>query len=253
MAYYITVKKNKEYVPLNISDNSNFERLSKYNGNKYSLEEIDNFTSKFGDEIYLRKQLYYEGNLSMEDITRELTIRIKNGDSYKKVMYDPIFREAKSYLDPLFLLNKMWSLSDDYDFLLALMAHYQNSYVNNETIASIRAYTLGNPELNINELLKDFLIREIYNRVYNRETNCYEEKDIKYKSLHDLAAFIYHYQHKNDPKMSKKEMEQELLSFVQELDTMLKQKEEIKDKPIIKKRVRRPLEGQTSMFDINKG
>lgn len=253
MDYYTMVRKNNEYVPLNISDNSNFERLSRYNGNKYSLEEIDNFTSKFEDEISLRKQLYYEGILSREDITREISIRIKNGDNYKKVMYDPIFKDSKMYLDPIYLLNKMWSLSDDYDFLLALMAHYRNSYVNNETIASIRAYTLGNPELNINELLKDFLIREIYNRVYNRETNCYEEKSIKYKSLHDLAAFIYHYQHKNDPKMSKKEMEQELLSFVQELDSMFKAKEEIIERPKVKRRVKKPLDGQTSMFDINKG
>lgn len=249
MAYYIMVKKNKEYIPLDISDNSNFERLSKYNGNKYSLEEVDLFTSKFDDEISLREQLYYEGNLDKEDILREITIRIKKDNNYKKVMYNPIYRDAYKYLDPYFLLNKMWSLSDDYDFLLALMVHYQNSYVNNETIASIRAYTLGNSELKINNLLKEFLIREIYNREYNKETSSYEEKNIKYKSLHDLASFIYHYEHKEEPKMNREEMTSTLLSFVEECDNLFKPHEEKKYKPITRKRIRKPLEGQTSFFD----
>ena len=241
MAYYFTVKKKDEFKCIDLSLHPYFERLSKYQGNKYSLEEIDKFTSSYANELTLRESLYYNGLLDEEEVYKEISVRFKNNGQLSKVRYNPVYQESMKYLDPLFLNYKLKILSSDHTFLNKFLSYYRNSSVNNEIIAAIREYTYGNPELNIYKLLDEFINREIYNRRYNFDTKLYEYISIKYKSLHDLAMFVYNYD--KEPEISKNEIKEELNKFISYY-----KKENNTQKLKVKTR-KKILDGQTSFLD----
>jgi len=249
MAYYFTIKDKNGYKCINLSNHPFFERLSKYKGNKYSLEEIDIFTSNYANMLSLKEALLFDGILDEKEVTKELSVRIKSKNGLIKVMYEPVFKESSKYLGIDYLTYQMKILACDYDFLIKLLNHYRNSSVNNETLAGIREYTFGNPEVNINELIDQFISREIYNFKYDQEQKKYIVTSIKYKSLHDLAMFVYNYL--NKPVLSKEEINEELKSFISYLKGEDIKKEEItipKTKKV-KKRIKGNNEGQTSFLD----
>ncbi len=241
MAYYFTIRKGKEHIPLDLTNHPYFERLSEFRGNKYSLEEIDRFTSSYANELALRESLYYNGLLDKDNAFREISIRYKNKSKLNKVRYNPVFQESLKYLDPVFLNYKLKLLCTDITFINKFLSYYRNSSVNNEIISAIRAYSYGNPEFNIYSLIDEFINREIYNRKYNYDKNCYEYISVKYKSLHDLAMFVYNYE--KEPDMSKNEIKEELTKFINYYN---------KDSKINHFKVKtrkKVLEGQTSFFD----
>ena len=88
MAYYLTIRKNKEYSKLDISSLQEFKKESKFKDkNSYSLQEIDYFTSRFNNEIALKKILLSHGIISEEDIIKEIEIRYKNNNELVKVYF----------------------------------------------------------------------------------------------------------------------------------------------------------------------
>lgn len=255
MAYYITIKNKDDYKTIDISDHVFFERLSNFKGDRYSLEELDRFTSNYANELAFRESLLFDGLLDEEEVFKDLSIRIKTKDKktkeviYDKVMYDPVYNDSKKYLDINYLTYKIKSLASDYNFLNKLLNHYRNSYVNNRTNAYIRAFMFGNQELNIYNLLDEFIAREIYSFKLDNETGEYVITSVKYKSLHDLAMFVYNYEHKST--LTKEEINKELKEFIAYLKRegiMPKKETNNKDKKV-KKRVKGLVEGQTSFFD----
>jgi len=69
MAYYFTVEsKRDEFIPIDIKDSIYFQILKrKYEKPcAYSLEEIDNFTMMFDNELELRHILISEGLLPIK-------------------------------------------------------------------------------------------------------------------------------------------------------------------------------------------
>ena len=88
MAYYLTIKKNKEYNKLDISSLPEFKKISKFREKtSYSLEEIDYFTSCFSNEIVLKRALLQEGIIEECDVTKDIEIRYKDKDKLSKVRY----------------------------------------------------------------------------------------------------------------------------------------------------------------------
>lgn len=209
MAYYIVIKDKDNYRKLDISNMKEFTRVSKFK-NGYSLEELDLFTSKFNNEVELKRCLYENNIINYDDILSDISIRIKNKDKLDKVRYDFVYSDSFKYLDIMYLKSTINILSNDLVYLNKLLSYYRNSSCNNENISKIRWILLGNDgyELNLHNVINDFITREVFK--INRDTG---EVSVKYKSLHDLAMFTYNYSNKRkDNKVSLLKLQKEILT-----------------------------------------
>lgn len=209
MAYYIVIKDKDNYRKLDISNMKEFTRISKFK-NGYSLEELDLFTSKFNNEVELKRCLYENNIINYDDILSDISIRIKNKDKLDKVRYDFVYSDSFKYLDIMYLKSTINILSNDLVYLNKLLSYYRNSSCNNENISKIRWILLGNDgyELNLHNVINDFITREVFK--INRDTG---EVSVKYKSLHDLAMFTYNYSNKKkDNKVNLLKLQKEILT-----------------------------------------
>lgn len=209
MAYYIVIKDKDNYRKLDVSNMKEFTRISKFK-NGYSLEELDLFTSKFNNEVELKRCLYENNIINYDDILSDISIRIKNKDKLEKVRYDFVYSDSFKYLDIMYLKSTINILSNDLVYLNKLLSYYRNSSCNNENISKIRWILLGNDgyELNLHNVINDFITREVFK--INRDTG---EVSVKYKSLHDLAMFTYNYSNKRkDNKVNLLKLQKEILT-----------------------------------------
>lgn len=209
MAYYIVIKDKDNYRKLDISNMKEFTRISKFK-NGYSLEELDLFTSKFNNEVELKRCLYENNIINYNEILSDISIRIKNKDKLDKVRYDFVYSDSFKYLDIMYLKSTINILSNDLVYLNKLLSYYRNSSCNNENISKIRWILLGNDgyELNLHNVINDFITREVFK--INRDTG---EASVKYKSLHDLAMFTYNYSNKRkDNKVNLLKLQKEILT-----------------------------------------
>lgn len=275
MAYYLAIKENNGYKKLDISNMSRFERLSKFKGSSLSLEETDMFTANYANEKELKSDLYDSRVISFDEIDKELSIRMSTKGKLEKVMYEPIYKDRFKYLDIYYLRSVILSLKKDRKFLEKLVVRYRNSYINNHIINQIRNILNGVSYNNIDSLLNQFYENEI---IKKDETT--GEIKIKYKSLHDLAMFVHNYiQNKKmekeritkaDKKSSQKEdlllLKKEIIEYNErEIEVRRKYEEEcikaaeeamiedyineVKSIPKIRKKEKKEVEGQTSLFD----
>lgn len=245
MAYYLTIKeKNNNYKLLDITPLEEFQRLTKFKNNSYSLEEIDKFTSKFDNEITLKAKLYNSGVITLEEIEKDIEIRTKKNGKLEKVMYGLVYNNMQKYLNDYYLRIKILELQNDINFIKKLLNHYRKTY-KQENIAMIRSASLGldNGEISIYDALSSFFKDE----VYSIEGNTGELK-IKYKSLHDLGMFVYNYLYKKDK--SQNDLDMVKLSRINELITLKETliAKEIYIKPKVRTR-RKEIDGQISFFD----
>lgn len=240
MAYYLTIKNKNEYKLLDISLAEEFQRLSNYK-NSYSLQEIDLFTSKFADEKALKTRLFEQGVISIEDITKEISIRMKNAGKLEKVMYDPIYSESSRFLNEEYLRGQLLSLHSNREFLNKLLNHYSGNY-HKEFLAEIRERLNSYMENSIKmyNAVDAFFTDEVYDVDY--KTGLVK---LKYKSLHDLAMFIYNYLNEQKIYLEKINRQRYLKELQQSLNT-----KEIKEKPVVYVRTKKKydLDGQSSLF-----
>lgn len=247
MAYYLTIKEKNEYKSLDITGLEEFRKLSRYKNASYSLEEIDNFTSQFESELSLKRKLFDCGIITIEDITKDINIRIKTSGKLEKVHYGLVYKHMIKYLDISYLRCKLLELQNDIVFLNKLLDHYRNSH-HQESLRQINALLHGynGNDINIYSALNMFFQREIFNQDFNTGLTT-----IKYKPLHDLAMFVYNY----ISKKGKSNIEQETIKLgrMAELNTL---KQTLKNEknyiPIKTKKKTRTkkyeLEGQISFF-----
>ena len=243
MAYCLTIKNGNNFRLLDISSLTYFDRLSKFKDKySYSLNEIDKFTSYFDNEIYFREYLYNSGIITLDEITKDLSIRMKSKDKLVKVEYGLVFSDVKKYFDEVYLIASILSKQNDYVFLNKLLARYRNSYSNNENIALIRNIMIGNSNISIYRVLSDFVFNEIYSKHYNEQINDFEY-NLKYKSLHDLAMFVHNYDNKKDELFLKEELDElkEKLAY-KKMECITKVKRRVKK--------RNEIEGQLSIYDL---
>ena len=103
MAYYLTIANKGEYKKLNLLLLEGFIKTSKFKGEALSLDELDDLTSKYQDEYEFKKKLYQAGIISIDEITKELSIRRKQNNNLIKVKYGLIYQKESKYLDQLYL------------------------------------------------------------------------------------------------------------------------------------------------------
>lgn len=245
MAYYLTIKEKNNYKLLDITSLEEFTRFSNFKNNSYSLEEVDFFTSIFNNEIELKKHLYENGIISIDDIVKKIEIRIKLNGKLKKVKYDLIYKSTQKYLDVQYLRGQLLILQHDKDFLKKLLDYYRNSH-KQEGLRQINALLNGyhGTDLNMFKALCQFLEDEIITVEHSTG-----EAKLKYKSLHDLAMFIYNYcNNKGNTELDNNKKELARVTALEELKKdIIKPKTEVHVKKKIKK-PRQELEGQTSFF-----
>ena len=181
MAYYLTVKRQNKDILIDISMLDEFIKMSKYKNGGYSLEEIDNLTMSFDNEYFFKDALYNKGLIELDDIKKELTIKIKKKDGLEKI------RKGLAYGIKFILLSKQ---KDKY-FIEKLLSYYRNSYINGINVSKMR-YALNINDLRLlNSVLGEFYMKEIS----KLDSNTGELK-LNYKNFHDLAMFIYEYEQK---------------------------------------------------------
>jgi len=195
MAYYLTLKNNKTYKTIDLTSSKSFKRLSRFKNDSYSLEELDEFTSKFSDEVSLKEKLFETLLIEFDDIPSEISVRFKQNNELKKIKYDLVYNDAKKYFDVCYLRSVFLVLCNDKEFLNKLVSNYRNSYCNAETIIRIANYSYDT--YNFGTKLYNEICQFFLNEIYSSDKNSGEAK-IKYKSLHDLAMFVYNYVHKKD-------------------------------------------------------
>jgi len=246
MAYYITIKENKGHKLLDVTSMHTFRRLSNFKNNLYNLEEIDLFTSQYPNELLLKKDLYNNGIITIEDITKDITIRMKNKQNLEKVRYGLIYSSIRRFIDPEYTRRYLLTLQNDKVFLNKLLDYYRNSY-KQESLRQINAILQGysGTSINIYSALNMFFDDTIYS--VNVKTG---EVKTKYKSLHDLIMFIYNYEQtkelsKEDIERYKDERKKELLELQESL-LPKKEKVDLKVKTRTKKKYN--LDGQSSFF-----
>ena len=242
MAYYLTIKERQNYKLLDISNMKQFKRISKFKRNTYSLEEIDIFTSSFQNELTLKRVLYEQGIINLDEISKEISIRRKNKNEMIKVMYDLVYSYNKKYIDEIYIRMKLLELQNDKMFLNKLLNHYRNNY-KQDNLAQIRAALEGYTDINLYEALNSFYIDEVYD--IDRGTG---QTKIKYKSMHDLGMFIYNYLTKKDKSdIDTKILELEIIKDLEDLKTILTPTQVVVKKRV--KKLREELDGQQSFLE----
>lgn len=266
MAYYLTVDKGRvngkeEYEKINITKANCFTRLSKtFKGEGCSLQEIDVFTTQFIDETELREYLVSNGFLSSNFKNRKLSVRIKNKQELKKVLYDFLYQKDLEYLldiDKLInmIKDRLW-VEKDFRFIRQFANNYMTYRECNATAADIRFAAIDS--INIGKISDyfhqrdengdDLITRMIKLLVYEH----FEKSDgkivyyydrIKYRNLHSIIAFINNY----DKKYNDVEEEKTVLA---DSVTKVKPKDDIKRKTLSFKNDNKKyvLDGQTSLF-----
>ena len=251
MAYYLTIKKGNLNIPLCIDDFNQFKHISKFKRGSYSLEEIDNFTTSFLNDIELKKELYIHHQIEIIDFDKEISVKFKQKGELKKVKYDLFYADSKKYLDTNYLRYNILAKQNDYEFLKRLAAYYRNSYKNCTVVNRLLTIVQTNNRFheNVHQLLNLFFENEILQ--WNVKENDYT---LKYKSLHDLAAFVRNYdaklelqekieQPKKDSPISNKTAKatatnEETNLSPSEIDTLVRSK----------KRSKTEIDGQLSLF-----
>lgn len=254
MAYYFVVeKKNSKLEKIDITSLEGFVKVSKFKNGGCSLNEIDEFTSLFKDECSLKRVLYENGLIDLDDITRELSIRTVNKGNFVKVRYGLVYDDVKKYLDYCYLRSVLLIFQNDRDFLQKLVSNYRNSYSNCGAIALIRDSLNYNYRIDMYNVLNEFFRNEVFT-----QEDEFGASELKYKSLHDLAMFIHNYIHSvNNNAMGitkdserKKRMSELVCLQKQLLSSVNGYSDSVNVKKLTKKEIRNiPVEGQISFFD----
>lgn len=242
MAYYFMVETQKgKHIPIEISKSKYFQnKTRKFKKDfAYSLQEIDNFTTMFDDEMELREKLCIEGTLPYHLFEKPLSIRCLNKNEYNKVPYDFLYQDDIEYIyEPTRLIEKIMRSFYEGDLLLIkkIASRFGEEYrckttaseVKQHIETSIRENKLSRhfDELDENNdkllprLLK-LIILENFDNSYGKVV--YKNK-VNYRNLHILIALVnYHEKQKNKPK-----------DIIEEKTTTSIEKEE--SKPPVKKK-----------------
>lgn len=209
--YKICLQEGKEFKELI------WNKDSYANFNNYRLSDIDNFTSKFEDNLSLREELVRLNVLKKELMHKKLGIRYLIKGHMSLMQYGLVLKDDKAFFSIPFIRSYLKSKKKDTIILEKLCNHYRNSYVNGFNVTKIRNYidkVLTNEVTDsdverFNETIDNFVDREVYQ--YDNDSGQYvkDENDnnkIIYKNLHGLAMFLsYDYKKRLEPSIYEKQ------------------------------------------------
>jgi len=231
MAYYFMVEKRdrtnkRNYVAIDVSKSPCFSRLSNLKENRFKLQELDYFTMMFNNEEELRRHLFKEGLINMEDSRRPLSIRNKINGEYEKVRYDFLYQKDLEYIvDPNKLIKRIEDklYEEDFTFLADLANNYVNHRYCGWTAFDVRLHAsdsirnnyskcyLYREDENRDNLIKRMIKLIIYKSYRGRKGFIFYKTDesgkpiVNYLELHKLLAFINNYERKERQKISEDE------------------------------------------------
>ena len=212
MAYYFTVEtKRGEFQPINIGNSIYFQSITRKFKKPcaYSLDEIDNFTMMFDDEVELRERLVEEGTLPLKYYDKSLSIRYSIKDEFIKVPNDFLYQDDLEFVnDPPRLVKHILRRYYDNDFLLIkrIVNKFSEHRRCKSTIPEVRQFIEisirdGKRCLFLDEIdengdnliirLIKLIILESYDD-YKTGKVVYKDK-LNYRNLHDLIALIRSY------------------------------------------------------------
>ena len=267
MAYYFMVESKKgEHLPLNISSSKYFPRTTtKYKKpNAYTLQEIDQFTMMFDNEVELRNALIEEGILPPTLGLKPLSTRFLSKNKYHKVMYDLLYQKDIEYIafptKVVELIMKRY-YQNDLVFIQKLANNFSNYYECSTTAPEVarlietsirtgaRHRALDEPDLNGDRMVSR-LVKLLILKHYEWPNGQIEYKnEVNYKNLHAVIAFINNYNLKNSP------IKEGPSKIDKVKETISKQVPHTDSKPAVKTRKRVPkkrqeVEGQLSFTDL---
>lgn len=250
MAYYFMVSgKNKQQIALNISNSKYFTRISRFQNEKYSLEEIDNFTMMFDNETEMRKALIDENILPIELANKEITTRILKKGEYNKIMYDLFYQKDIKYIgNPNLLIARIEEKLNNGDYLFVKkFAHFfTNYYVVSSTAPEVRYFAEEslrtgkrsihfdreidkNGDKPLTRMCKLLIFDHYQNFNGTIGTIRYDETAVNYVNLHKVLAFVNHYDKKRQLQ-EEKTKKSRIKKYSQiELNDELKQPKEHKE------------------------
>ena len=252
MAYYLTLdRRGKEPILLDIDKSKYFSRISRYKGNKASIEEMDVFTMMFSNEQELRKALILEEIIPLNEWDKPISIRRKNGDKFDKVMYDILYQKDLEYfMNPEKLIarinNKL--LTYDFTFIDEYVKYFRNFRDCSSTLPEVRNANNESIRTGMRSQLFDIDILEgtsndnllvrmtkllIYKYYQTNNGNIIYKDEIKYLNFHRVLAFVNNYDNKDKSYEVANQM------YIPFEDT----------KKRIKKKSNHEIEGQSSLFD----
>lgn len=253
MAYYLMIedKERGKYKKISLFKLDKFIRLSHYKNDVYGLKEIDNFTSMFTNESELKLFLYSNLLIDSLDTKRAISIRENNKGKFERVEYGIIYQGKDIYLQDSFMSDYLCSMYNNLDFLTKLINKYQNNY-NSKSFSSvdiniIRNLIKGYPETKekIRYYLREFYLHEVYKEII--ETGEIKEK---YRSRHNLAAFVIHY----EKQVAKEEIESKKDFSENHYDNIYQSgnlsSPDYKPKVKSRKKVEEEINGQISFNDL---
>lgn len=212
MAYYFMVEEKKgKYSPLDITKSACFSRESRLKGMGCEIKEIDLFTASFNHEKELREHLILNGILTPENVSKNLSIRIKKGDKYKKVMYDFLYQKDIQYLvDPKLLIKRINNklFIQDYGFISEFASHFANDYGCSSTALEVLRY--AKDSIRMGDTNKHFYDRDengdmelarltkliIYDKFQRKDGRIIYTGKVNNLNLHRVIAFVNNYDKK---------------------------------------------------------
>ena len=212
MAYYFTVEtKRGEFQSIDIKNSIYFQNINRKFKKPcaYSLDEIDNFTMMFDDEIELRERLVEEGILPLKYFDKPLSIRYSKKDEYIKVPNDFLYQKDIEFVnDPPRLVKHILRRYYDNDFLLIkrIVNKFSEHHRCKSTIPEVRQFI----EISIRESKRcqfldeidengDNLIIRLIKLIIIESYDDYKTgkvvytNKLNYRNLHDLIALIRNY------------------------------------------------------------
>lgn len=199
---------------------------------KNSLRILDEFTSKFKDEKDLKEYLLDNNIINIKEYFQKLNILYKY-DGYKKTL-PVIYSNEKEYLNNLPMINIMYSLMCNEEFVEKLIKRYDHNSEYNpqrENINNLRLYLSdlkkdGEKALSYNSELIDHTITELIKLATNKKDKKNNSYKFNYRGYRDLALFLYNFQ--------KIEQLNRVKEVISDTETLNKEKIEIKSEEISK-------------------
>lgn len=222
MAYYLMVEKKRGiYQPINIKNSKYYQpKNNKFNKPcAHSLQEIDEFTMMFNDEIELRERLVEEGILPFSLFEKPLSIRHPKKEQYIKVPHDFLYQKDIEYvIDPTRLISLVMEryYQNDFIFIKKLASYFSEVYECSTTAPEVarlaeaslyqgrRHPGLEEIDRNSDAMVARMLKLLILKHYEQPDGKIKYKNEVNYRNLHDLIAFINNYDKKNNPEVKEK-------------------------------------------------
>lgn len=198
---------------LGILNNGNIAEFDLGNliSKKGSIEFIDNFTSRFNDELELKNFLDSNHIISSKNIGGKIRI-LYNYNGNKKDL-PVVYKSQKSYIDFDYLRDKLRGLSSDIEFLKKLADRYNIHSKNNYQAINVSDIYIYISDVRSNggntfySTMLNTALDSLFLKATTRLNNKLGEYEINYRGLRDLSIFVSNYEFKKELERKKKIVE----------------------------------------------